>query len=62
MPRAKEHVDALMLQFEGLKASIADLEEQIKRVSNLSFNKQTNLTRPTKLFSPSYLAIAEANS
>lgn len=42
MPRAKEHVDALMLQFEGLKASIADLEEQIKRVSNLSFNKQIN--------------------
>lgn len=33
MPRAKEHVDALMAQVDGIKSSIADLEDQIKRVS-----------------------------
>lgn len=32
MPRATEHVDALMLQFEGLQSSIAELEEELKQV------------------------------
>lgn len=32
MPRAAEHVDSLMLQFEGLQTSIAELEEELKQV------------------------------
>ena len=36
MKRAKEHVELLYSQYEGLMESIADLEEELEQVSRYS--------------------------